>query len=46
MGGGTREPDPLAPPAPEYRGAPAMRLRLAQTPPYSLMISDSADTFR
>jgi hypothetical protein len=46
MGGGTREPDPLAPPAPEYRGEPAMRLRIAQTPPYSLMISDSADTFR
>jgi hypothetical protein len=46
MGGGTREPDPLAPPAPQYRGDPPMRLRLAQTPPYSLMISDSADTFR
>ena len=46
LGGGSREPDPDAPPAPEYRGEPAMRLRIAQTEPYALMISDSAATMK
>jgi hypothetical protein len=46
VGGGMREPDPDAAPAPEYRGAAPMRLRIAKTEPYALMISDYGDTFR
>jgi hypothetical protein len=46
VGGGMREPDPDAAPRPEYRGEPPMRLRIAKTEPYALMISDFKDTFR
>jgi hypothetical protein len=46
LGGGVREPDPDAAPSPEYRGETPMRLRIAKTEPYGLMISDFGDTFR
>lgn len=40
FGAGGREPDPDAPPTAEYRGAPAMRLRLSNARTYKLLISD------
>jgi hypothetical protein len=46
VGGGVREPDPEAAPLPEYRGETPMRLRIAKTEPYGLMISDFKGTFR
>lgn len=44
VGAGVREPDPDAPPSEAYRGAPAMRLRLASTPRWKLRISDHPST--
>ena len=44
LGAGVREPDPDAPPTDAYRGAPAMRLRLASTPRWKLRVSDHPST--
>lgn len=40
FGAGGREPDPDAPPAAEYRGAPAMRLRMSNARSFKLLITD------
>lgn len=40
FGAGGREPDPDAPPAAEYRGAPSMRLRMSNARSFKLLISD------
>lgn len=40
FGAGGREPDPDAPPTAEYRGAPAMRLRMSNARSFKLLISD------
>lgn len=40
LGQGVREPDPDGPPAADYRGLPAMRLRMAGAPDRLLVISD------
>ena len=40
FGAGVREPDPDAPPAAEYRGPPAMRLRMSSARSFKLLISD------
>jgi hypothetical protein len=40
FGAGGREPDPDASPSAEYRGAPAMRLRMSNARSFKLLISD------